>query len=149
MCTLACEAPDVPSALKAAEAPLRVLAGTAATHPELAAQAELALAALQERRLQVEQQQTQQEAAVDGTVELMQAALSLRGEAACAACSKTAADGVKLQRCIGCRAVWFCSLECQRVDWRSPTGHKAACKVAQQKRQQQQQAAAPADDVAA
>jgi len=138
MCIDVCIAPDVPSALKAAEAPLRVLAGAAATDPELAAQAELALEVLQGSRAQVEQQ-TQQEAAVESTVELMQAALSVQDELECAACSKTAADGVKLQRCIGCRAVWFCSLECQRVDWRSPTGHKTACKAGQQQRQQQQQ----------
>jgi len=149
-CPYACEAPDVPCAIKAAEVPLRVLAGAAATDPELAAQAELALEALQGCRAQVEQQQTQQEAAVESAAQLMQAALSLQDEVQCAACSKTAADGVKLQRCIGCRAVWFCSLECQRADWRSPTGHKAACKAAQQLRQQQQ-AAAPsgAEDVAA
>jgi len=121
----------VPSALKAAEAPLRVLAGAAATDPQLVVQAELALETLQGYRLaQVEQQQAQQEAAVESTAQLMQAALSLQDEVECAACSKTAADGVKLQRCLGCRAVWFCSLECQRVDWRSPTGHKAACKAA-------------------
>jgi len=142
MCLHACEAPDVPSALKAAEAPLRVLAGAAATDPQVAAQAELAMEALQERRVQVEQQQAQQEAAaVESTAQLMQAALSVRDDAACAACSKTAANGVKLQRCVGCKAVWFCSLECQRVEWRSPTGHKAACKAAQQQRQQQQAAA--------
>jgi len=152
VCRHACEAPEfVPSALKAAEAPLRVLAGAAATDPQLAAQAELALEALQGCRAQVEEQQpAQQEAAVESTAQLMQAALSMQDEAACGACSKTAADGVKLQRCIGCKAVWFCSLECQRVDWRSPTGHKAACKVAQQL-QQQEQAASPAgaEDVAA
>jgi len=143
MCMHACEAPDVPCALKAAEAPLRVLEGAAATDPQLAVQAELALEALQGCRAQEEQQHAQQEAAVESTAQLMQAALSVQDEAACAACSRTAADGVKLQRCLGCRAVWFYSLECQRVDWRSPSGHKAACKAAQQLRQQQQ-AAAPA-----
>jgi len=137
-CSHACKAPDVPSALKAAEVPLRVLVGAAATDPELAAQAELALEALQ-----VEQQQ-KQEAVVESAAQLMQAALFLQDEVQCAACSKTAAGGVKLQRCIGCKVVWFCSLECQRVDWRSPTGHKAACKAAQQQRHQQQAAAAVA-----
>jgi len=88
------------------------------------------LEALQGCKAQVEQQQAQQEAAVESTAQLMQAALSVQYEAACAACIKTAADGVKL------------SLECQRVDWRSPTGHKAACKAAQQLRQQQQTAEA-------
>jgi len=88
---------------------------------------------------------------VESAAQLMQEALSLQDEVECAACSKTAADGVKLQRCIGCRAVWFCNLECQRIDWRSPTGHRAACKAAQQQRQQQQAAAAVAgaEDVAA
>jgi len=138
MCVHACEAADVLSTLKAAEVPLRVLAGAAATDPQLAAQAELALEAGC-RAQEEQQQQTQQEAAVEGTAQLMQTALSVQDEAACGACSKTAADGVKLQRCIGCRAVWFCSLECQRFDWRSPTGHKAACKAAQQQRQQEQQ----------
>jgi len=119
-CTDACAAPDRLSALKAAEVPLRVL--PRATDPELATQAALALAAL-----------------------LMPAALPPQHEAAaCAACSKTAADGVELQQCLGCSAVWFCGQDCQRADWRSPTGHKAACKAAQelgalQQQQQQQQ----------
>jgi len=150
VCSAACGAPDVASAIKAAEVPLRVLSGAAAADPQLAAQAELALEALQECRAQVEKQQTQQEAAVQSAAQLMQAALSLQDEVQCAACSKTAADGVKLRRCICCKVVWFCSLECERVDWRSSTGHEAACKVAQQQRHQQQAAAAAvAEDVAA
>jgi len=68
----------VPSALKAAEAPLRVLAGAAATDPQLTAQAELALRVLQGSRAQVEQQ-TQQEAAMESTAQLMQEALSVQG----------------------------------------------------------------------
>jgi len=128
-CAYACVAPDVPTAIKAGEVPLRVLTGAAATDPELAAQAGLALEVLQGSRAQVEQP-PHQEAAVESAAQLMQAALPLQDGVECAACSKTAADGVKLQRCIGCKAVWFCSLECQRIDWRSPTGHKAACKVA-------------------
>ena len=30
-----------------------------------------------------------------------------------------------LHRCSGCKAVWYCSSECQRKDWK--TGHKKTC----------------------
>lgn len=34
--------------------------------------------------------------------------------------------GQELQRCGLCKAVWYCSKECQKRDWRA--GHKEACR---------------------
>jgi hypothetical protein len=109
--------PNRAAAYQAALAPLRALARHA--DPRISGEAGAALAAMEQR-------------------------VSVGGGAGpsplfCASCGTTAAEGVKLKRCIGCRARWFCSPECQRADWKSPNGHKAASKAAQAAR-----AAAPA-----
>lgn len=56
---------------------------------------------------------------------------SLGGDAAgesnhrqCKACGKTARDDERLFRCARCRAVNYCSINCQRADW---TDHKRIC----------------------
>ena len=53
----------------------------------------------------------------------------------CHACEKggSAGDGdaVKMQRCAACKAVLYCSRECQRADWPK---HKARCKALRQAR---------------
>jgi len=49
----------------------------------------------------------------------------------CATAEKYDADRV----CSGCRSVFYCSPECQRVDWK---GHKPACKVATAEREASQ-----------
>jgi hypothetical protein len=55
----------------------------------------------------------------------------------CAHCNRTK----DLKTCLGCRAVSYCSTECQKADWRS--GHKAACKKAQAAAKEAQAAEAP------
>lgn len=42
---------------------------------------------------------------------------------ACEECEAVTSD---LKRCAGCRRVWFCSTECQKVHWRQ---HKLTCKA--------------------
>jgi hypothetical protein len=49
----------------------------------------------------------------------------------CATAEKYDADRV----CSGCRSVFYCSSECQRVDWK---GHKPACRVATAEREASQ-----------
>jgi len=49
----------------------------------------------------------------------------------CAPAEKYDADRL----CAGCRSVYYCSHECQRVDWK---GHKPACKVATAEREASQ-----------
>lgn len=70
----------------------------------------------------------QQEAAAGGQEELaccghcgMQSGASAAG----------AGGRVKLMRCRGCRAVWYCGMDWQRSHWPQ---HKAACKAAAQRR---------------
>ncbi len=43
----------------------------------------------------------------------------------CARAEGPSEAGVRLQACGRCRAVGYCSAECQRADWAA--GHKAAC----------------------
>ena len=46
---------------------------------------------------------------------------------ACATCGKAGGDATApLKLCARCHAVWYCSSECQRADWKA--GHKRVCK---------------------
>ncbi len=56
---------------------------------------------------------------------------------ACAHCNRTN----ELRTCSACKQVSYCSTECQKADWRS--GHKAACKKAQEAPKEAQTAEAP------
>ncbi|KAG1663888.1 hypothetical protein FOA52_014701 [Chlamydomonas sp. UWO 241] len=47
--------------------------------------------------------------------------------AMCHNCSKLRRDGHKLFSCSGCKAVYYCSKECQNESWRNG-GHKKICK---------------------
>ncbi|KAG1663883.1 hypothetical protein FOA52_014696 [Chlamydomonas sp. UWO 241] len=49
--------------------------------------------------------------------------------ALCDKCFKRRSDGHKLFGCSGCKAVYYCSKECQNKSWRD--GHKRDCKQAQ------------------
>jgi TPR repeat protein len=49
----------------------------------------------------------------------------------CATAEKYDADRL----CAGCRSVYYCSLKCQRADWK---GHKPACRVATAEREASQ-----------
>jgi hypothetical protein len=51
---------------------------------------------------------------------------ALAQQAVCVRCGKVAAAGAKFQRCGGCRAVRYCSKECQRAHWAC---HKPVCRV--------------------
>jgi hypothetical protein len=46
---------------------------------------------------------------------------------ACACCHKAAVAGKKLQKCAGCKAVRYCSSECQAQHWKTG-GHRQQCK---------------------
>ncbi|KAI2636137.1 SET domain-containing protein [Xylaria nigripes] len=50
----------------------------------------------------------------------------------CSGCLAPAASEIgptqPVRACVGCRTVAYCSLECQRLDWKTG-GHKAECKV--------------------
>jgi len=43
----------------------------------------------------------------------------------CQECGKHASDGMRLLKCSECKAVHYCSRECQRIDWKA--GHKEEC----------------------
>jgi hypothetical protein len=45
--------------------------------------------------------------------------------AICDACGISASETVKLMRCARCNEVWYCSKECQTVDWKAT--HKKNC----------------------
>jgi hypothetical protein len=45
----------------------------------------------------------------------------------CAKCGKSASVDTPLHRCGGCRAVYYCSRECQAIEWKA--SHKVACVV--------------------
>lgn len=46
----------------------------------------------------------------------------------CAACGKLSAAGSdNFQRCSGCKSVSYCSVDCQRLDWKK--AHKRQCKI--------------------
>ena len=47
---------------------------------------------------------------------------------ACARCQRTQAD-IRLKRCAKCQHQWYCSRDCQKVDWKS---HKLFCGSSQQ-----------------
>ncbi|GFR49430.1 hypothetical protein Agub_g11487, partial [Astrephomene gubernaculifera] len=63
------------------------------------------------------------------TLDLEQASVPKSlGVALCGGCGARcfyAADGVRLMRCRGCKAAWYCSEACARLDYQS---HKAVCK---------------------
>jgi hypothetical protein len=119
--------PNPAAAYQAALVPLRALARTA--DPLVKREAQAALAAVEQIVAAGPSQQQQQQQHSGAPAAAPAAEQPLR---ACASCGKTAAEqGVKLRHCTGCHARWFCSPECQRADWKSPTGHKAACKAAQ------------------
>ena len=40
------------------------------------------------------------------------------------------------RRCNGCKSVWYCSVKCQKVDWKS--NHKKQCKKLKKKSNQNQ-----------
>lgn len=48
-----------------------------------------------------------------------------REEKECDTCGLGGSDGVRLMRCAQCRAVWYCSVECQRRDWKL---HRQTCR---------------------
>ncbi|MCF7900289.1 zinc finger MYND domain-containing protein [Candidatus Babeliales bacterium] len=46
----------------------------------------------------------------------------------CAACFKkqeNMEDGIKMKKCGGCESIFYCSQECQKIDWKK---HKEVCK---------------------
>lgn len=45
----------------------------------------------------------------------------------CMCCGKEACEDVVLMKCSACKAVVYCSSECQRKDWK--TGHKQKCHI--------------------
>ncbi|KAI9374061.1 hypothetical protein BJX61DRAFT_344395 [Aspergillus egyptiacus] len=45
-------------------------------------------------------------------------------EAACNICAKKASKETTLKRCGKCKAIWYCSRECQKADWKD---HKESC----------------------
>ena len=51
--------------------------------------------------------------------------MSGAGDDCCAACGK---GGAALKKCNACKEVFYCSKECQQLDWR---GHRAECKQRQ------------------
>ena len=57
---------------------------------------------------------------------------SRHSQTQCAAAScprKMKADGSSLEMCAGCRQTQYCSVKCQRADWKAV--HKAECKQLQ------------------
>ena len=55
--------------------------------------------------------------------------VSRRSQTRCAAAGcprQMKADGSSLEICAGCRRTHYCSIECQRADWKAT--HKAECK---------------------
>jgi hypothetical protein len=49
----------------------------------------------------------------------------------CDACGTAAAPAARaLKRCSGCRAVAYCSVECQRRGWAPPFDHRGVCAAA-------------------
>ena len=47
-------------------------------------------------------------------------------------CCKCGKDDEEMKKCTGCYMVWYCSRECQRLDWSNQ--HKTNCKLLKQKR---------------
>lgn len=47
----------------------------------------------------------------------------------CNACQSPQGLALKHKICSGCKVVYYCSVECQRVDWKS--GHREVCKASQ------------------
>lgn len=47
----------------------------------------------------------------------------------CASCQAPEGLAMKHKQCSACKAVYYCSVECQRVDWKA--GHKNRCKELQ------------------
>ena len=45
----------------------------------------------------------------------------------CMCCGRVACEDVVLMKCSACKAVVYCSSECQRKDWK--TGHKQKCHI--------------------
>lgn len=46
-------------------------------------------------------------------------------------CQNDECNETKTKKCAGCQSSWYCSMECQKVDW---PNHKAECKEIQQDR---------------
>ena len=73
-----------------------------------------------------------------------------RSQTQCAAAGcprKMKADGSPLEMCSGCRQTHYCSVECQRADWKAV--HKAECKQLLQQLQQRQRASSSASTASA
>lgn len=43
----------------------------------------------------------------------------------CSCCGQVASEDVILMKCSACKAVVYCTLECQKKDWKA--GHKQRC----------------------
>lgn len=44
----------------------------------------------------------------------------------CQVCGRSAGESVELMRCAACKAVYYCSADHQKENWKA---HKAACKM--------------------
>jgi len=49
----------------------------------------------------------------------------MKKEQMCAKCHKYGGKDGKLKKCSGCNAIFYCSPECQKLDWKR---HKHECK---------------------
>jgi len=53
-------------------------------------------------------------------------------------CNNCEDVGMGFQRCSRCKAVWYCSPECQKANW---TKHKASCETPEQKKKREEEEA--------
>lgn len=62
-----------------------------------------------------------------------------KADGICTCCKKEAGEGKTLRRCAGCQTAAYCSIECQKADWKV---HKELCKMEKSRANMAKEAAA-------